>query len=194
VALRRGAPGLEGPEQQEGAGAQGREGRAAFAAAVRVESYLVLAVSPLTGAIRWDWIERMRQEHIRPVPEAERTPGAVVWDRAPSHRAKSLGGLGTGLAYSYPPTEPQAQPGREDPRGGAQARRGEGLRGPRCQAAGGRGLPEGASGRSRAGQELLCAWEWLREALESLTARRLGTRDMRHQHSELVLDPRKESL
>jgi hypothetical protein len=59
-----------------------------------VESYLVLAVSPLTGEIRWERIERMRQEHIRPVLQ-EWTLGAVVWDRAPSHRAKSLGGLGT---------------------------------------------------------------------------------------------------
>ncbi len=32
-------------------------------------SYLVLAVSPLNGEIKWEWIERMRQEYIRPVLE-----------------------------------------------------------------------------------------------------------------------------
>jgi hypothetical protein len=32
-------------------------------------SCLVLAVSPLSGEIRWEWIERMRQEQIRPVLE-----------------------------------------------------------------------------------------------------------------------------
>jgi hypothetical protein len=33
-------------------------------------SYLLLAVSPLTGELKWEWIERMRQEeHIRAVLE-----------------------------------------------------------------------------------------------------------------------------
>jgi hypothetical protein len=30
-------------------------------------SYLLLAVNPETGELRWRWIERMRQEHIKAV-------------------------------------------------------------------------------------------------------------------------------
>jgi hypothetical protein len=46
-------------------------------------SYLVLADSPLTGEIKWEWIERMRQEYTRPVLEGWALQ-AVVWDKAPS--------------------------------------------------------------------------------------------------------------
>ena len=67
-------------------------------------SYLILAVSPLSGEIKWEWIERMRQEYIRPVLERW-TLEAVVWDKAPSHRAKSLADLGTSRVFlpSYSP-------------------------------------------------------------------------------------------
>ncbi len=63
-----------------------------------------MAVSPLTGEIEWEWIERMRQEHIRPVLERWALE-AVVWDKAPSHRAKSLAELETARVFvaSYSP-------------------------------------------------------------------------------------------
>src|SRR3712207_9170705 len=61
-------------------------------------SYLILAVSPLTGEVNWEWIERMRQEYIRPVLQRWAL-GAVVWDKAPSHRAKSLAELGTARVF-----------------------------------------------------------------------------------------------
>lgn len=43
-------------------------------------SYLVLAVSPLTGEIRWEWVERMKKEQLLPVLEKWALE-AVVWDR-----------------------------------------------------------------------------------------------------------------
>lgn len=61
VALRRVAPGPQG-SNKEGVGAQGREGGAAATAEVRVELPHILAVSPLSGEIRWEWVERMRKE------------------------------------------------------------------------------------------------------------------------------------
>ena len=48
-------------------------------------SYLFLAVNPQTGELRWRWIERMRQEHIKPVLSEWNLDG-LVWDRAPSIR------------------------------------------------------------------------------------------------------------
>lgn len=30
-------------------------------------SYLLLAVDPLRGRLRWDWIKRMNTEHLLPV-------------------------------------------------------------------------------------------------------------------------------
>ncbi len=131
-----------------------------------MESYLVLAVSPLTAEIRWERIERMRQEHIRPVLE-EWTLGAVVWDRAPSHRAKSLGGLGT-ARISLPSYSPELNPAErilEEARGHVEGKVYEDLDAKRREA-------QSYLKELRADPERvrsLCAWEWLREALGSLT-------------------------
>lgn len=54
--------------------------------------YLVLAVAPLTGTIRWAWIDRMRQADLLPVLEAW-DPSCLVWDGAPSHRGKQVAAL-----------------------------------------------------------------------------------------------------
>src|SRR3712207_1486029 len=72
-------------------------------------SYLVLAVSPLTGEIRWEWIERMRKEHLLPVLERWALE-AVVWDRAPSHRAKILGELIPTKRVFLPSHSPELNP------------------------------------------------------------------------------------
>ncbi len=49
--------------------------------------YLLLAVDPLSGSIRWKWIERMKQEHIRGVLQ-DWDLDCVVWDGAGAHRGK----------------------------------------------------------------------------------------------------------
>ena len=54
--------------------------------------YLLVAVTPLTGAIRWAWIDRMRQEALLPVLQAWE-PACLVWDGAPSHRGKQVAAL-----------------------------------------------------------------------------------------------------
>ena len=71
-------------------------------------SCLVLAVSPLSGEIKWEWIERMRQEYIRAVLEGWALE-AVVWDKAPPHRANSLAELGT-IRVFLPSYSPELNP------------------------------------------------------------------------------------
>jgi transposase len=54
--------------------------------------YLLLAVAPLTGALRWAWIDRMRQADLVPILQ-EWAPTCLVWDGAPSHRGKAVAAL-----------------------------------------------------------------------------------------------------
>jgi hypothetical protein len=117
-------------------------------------SYLILAVSPLSGEIRWEWIERMRKEQIRPVLERWALE-TVVWDRAPSHRAKRPSTNCPPPGCSCRPTAPSSTPPRGSSRRCVVSRGGEDLRGPRSQTTRGRKLPPRAAGRSRAGQELV---------------------------------------
>ncbi|GAB4440325.1 MAG: hypothetical protein Kow00120_08430 [Anaerolineae bacterium] len=49
--------------------------------------YLVLGVNVVTGALKWAWIERVSQTQLIPVVQRW-APDAVVWDSAPSHKAK----------------------------------------------------------------------------------------------------------
>jgi DDE superfamily endonuclease len=53
---------------------------------------LLLAVAPLSGELRWAWLERMRQESLRPVLEEWELP-CVVGDGAPSHKGKQVAEL-----------------------------------------------------------------------------------------------------
>lgn len=128
-------------------------------------SYLVLAVSPLTGEIRWEWIERMRKEHLLPVLERWALE-AVVWDRAPSHRAKVLSELPTTRVF-LPPYSPELNPAErifEEVRRRVEGKVYEDLEAKRHEA-------ESYLRELRADTERvrnLCGWQWLREALESL--------------------------
>lgn len=54
--------------------------------------YLLLAVAPLSGELRWAWIERMRQEDLLPVLQRW-APRCLVWDGAPSHRGTQVAAL-----------------------------------------------------------------------------------------------------
>lgn len=128
-------------------------------------SYLVLAVSPLTGEIRWEWIERMKKEQLLPVLERWDLE-AVVWDRAPSHRAKSLSELPTTRVFlpSYSPELNPAERVFEEVRRRVEGGVYEDLEAKRREA-------ESYLEELRAEPERvrsLCGWGWLREALESL--------------------------
>jgi transposase len=128
-------------------------------------SYLILAVSPLTGGMKWKWIERMRQEYIRPVLEGWALE-AVVWDKAPSHRAKSLAELGTTRVFlpSYSPELNPAERIFEEVRRRVEGKAYESLRDKREEAESYlKGL---AADPERV--KSLCGWGWLRESLESL--------------------------
>jgi hypothetical protein len=81
-------------------------------------SYLLLAVNPKTGELRWrwieSWIERMSQEHIKAVLSEWNLDG-LIWDKAPSHRAKSL--EGARRHREGPDPRNAANGGAPDPRG-----------------------------------------------------------------------------
>ena len=131
-------------------------------------SYLILAVSPLSGEIRWEWIERMRKEQIRPVLERWALE-TVVWDRAPSHRAKILGELPTTRVYlpSYSPELNPAERIFEEVRRQVEGKIYEDLEAKRREA--GSYLEELRADPERV--RSLCGWRWLREILESLPTR-----------------------
>jgi DDE superfamily endonuclease len=128
-------------------------------------SHLLLAVSPLSGEIKWEWIERMRQEYIRPVLEGWALE-AVVWDKAPSHRAKSLAEIGTARVFlpSYSPELNPAERVFEEVRRRVEGKVYESLRDKREEAE--IYLKELAADPERV--KSLCGWGWLRESLESL--------------------------
>ena len=128
-------------------------------------SYLVLAVSPLTGEIRWEWVERMKKEQILPVLERWALE-AVVWDRAPSHRAKILSELPTARVFlpSYSPELNPAERIFEEVRRHVEGKVYEDLEDKRREAESYLKELRAAPERVRS----LCGWRWLREALESL--------------------------
>ena len=128
-------------------------------------SYLILAVSPLSGELKWEWIERMRQEYIRPVLKRWALE-AVVWDKAPSHRAKSLNELSTARVFlpSYSPELNPAERVFEEVRARVEGRLYESLRDKQREAES--YLKELAANPERV--KGLCGWGWLRASLESL--------------------------
>ena len=67
-------------------------------------AYLLLAVEPRTGTLRWRWLERLRADPIRAVL-ADWALDAIIWDGASAHRAKRLADLPTARVFlpSYSP-------------------------------------------------------------------------------------------
>ena len=57
-------------------------------------AYLLLAVDPRAGTLRWRWLERPRAEPIKATLVAWALD-AVVWDGAGAHRARLLADLAT---------------------------------------------------------------------------------------------------
>ena len=62
-------------------------------------SYLALAVDGVMGKLWWQWIPNMKKASIQVVVETWRKEGvtALVWDRAPSHRAQVVRAVGLPL-------------------------------------------------------------------------------------------------
>src|SRR5215467_9218911 len=70
--------------------------------------YLLLGVDPVSGAVRWRWLERMRQEQLLPALTAWELP-ALVWDGAGAHRGKQLASVATKRVF-LPPYSPELNP------------------------------------------------------------------------------------
>lgn len=51
--------------------------------------YLVVAVDPLQGTLRWGWTERMSAEALAPLFEAWDL-SCLVWNGAPAHRSRRM--------------------------------------------------------------------------------------------------------
>ena len=130
-------------------------------------AYLLLAVDPRAGTLRWRWLARCRAEPSKAVL-AEWAPGAVVWDGHGAHTATLLADLPV-ARVRLPPYSPELNPAErvfEEVR-----RRVEG----RCYDA-------VADNQARADAYLrdlaadpdavrqLCGWAWLTDALHALPA------------------------
>ena len=71
-------------------------------------AYLLLAVDPRAGTLRWRWMERCRADAIKPVL-AEWRPAAVVWDGHGAHTARLLADLPV-ARVRLPPYSPELNP------------------------------------------------------------------------------------
>ena len=130
-------------------------------------AYLLLAVAPRTGALRWRWLERCRAEPIR-AALAEWAPDAVVWDGHGAHTAKLLADLPL-ARVRLPPYSPELNPAErivEEIR-----RRVEGRTYPTIadkRAVVDAYLAELDADPNHVKQ--LCGWDWLTAALDALPA------------------------
>jgi transposase len=129
--------------------------------------YLLLGVDPRTGALRWQWLDRFRQEHLKPVL-AEWAPDAVVWDGAGAHRGKQLGGLPIARIF-LPPYSPELNPAErvlEEVRRRAEGRVYDSLDAKQAEV---EACPqELAADPERVTR--LCGWEWILAAFRPLPA------------------------
>ncbi len=128
-------------------------------------SYLLLAVNPKTGELRWRWIERMRQEHLEAVLSEWNLDG-LIWDKAPSHRAKSLEGLSTKRVFlpSYSPELDPAERIFEEVRRRVEGRVYDSIEDKQAEVES--YLRQLSVDRERV--KRLCGWEWVRKALDRL--------------------------
>lgn len=131
--------------------------------------YLNLAVNGLEGTLYWEWMPNMKQESIAAVVEGLKEEGAqgIVWDRAPSHRARKVKRIGV-MLIQQPPYSPELNPAervfeelRREVEGkvyGDIERKKEAVE---------RELERLASDPERL--RSLTGWAWIRETLDSLT-------------------------
>ncbi len=130
-------------------------------------TYLLLAVDPRTGTLRWSWLERFRQDHLKPVLAAWGLD-AILWDGAGAHRGKTLRELPT-VRLFLPPSAPELNPAErvfEEIR-----RQVEGQVYPDLaakQAVVEAYLQDLAADPVRV--QRLCGWDWIRQAFATLPA------------------------
>lgn len=129
--------------------------------------YLLVGVEPRTGQLRWQWLERFRQEQLKPVL-AEWGLDAIIWDGAGAHRGKQLGELPTVRIY-LPPYSPELNPVErilEEIRRQVEGRVYVDVDAKQAVVEG--YLRELAADPARV--QRLCGWDWLVAALDHLPA------------------------
>jgi hypothetical protein len=70
--------------------------------------YLLLAVLPKEGQLKWSWMPRMKQEHLQPLLESW-SLDINIWDAAGVHRGKVLAEL-SGQRLIQPAYSPELNP------------------------------------------------------------------------------------
>lgn len=129
--------------------------------------YLLVGVDPRTGTLRWRWLERFRQAHLKPVL-ADWGLAAVVWDGAGPHRGKQLQELPTERIF-LPPYSPELNPAErvlEEIRRRVEGRVYDSLDAKQADVEA--YLQELAADPERV--KRLCGWGWILAALHALPA------------------------
>jgi hypothetical protein len=128
-------------------------------------AYLLLAVDPRAGSLRWRWLDRPRAAPIKEAL-AEWTLDAVVWDGAGAHRARLLADLPT-ARVRLPASSPELTPAErvfEEIRRRTAGRVYDTVADKQADAqAYLAGLAADPDGVRR-----LCSWDWLSNALDAL--------------------------
>jgi hypothetical protein len=130
-------------------------------------AYLLLAVDPRTGTLRWRWLERCRAGPIRDVLAAW-APDAVVWDGHGAHTARLLADLPV-ARVRLPPYSPELNPAErvfQEVRRHVEGRTYTAVADK--QAAADAYLAALAADPARVRR--LCGWDWLVAALNALPA------------------------
>jgi DDE superfamily endonuclease len=130
-------------------------------------AYLLLAVDPPRGTLRWRWLDRCRAEPIR-TALAEWAPAAVVWDGHGAHTARLLADLPV-ARVRLPPYSPELNPVErifQELRRRLEGRTYATLADKRAVADA--YLAALAAAPARVKQ--LCGWDWLTAALDALPA------------------------
>jgi transposase len=128
-------------------------------------SYLLLAVDPRAGTLRWHWLERLRAEALR-ATLADWALDAVIGDGHGAHRARLLADLPT-RRVGLPPYSPELNPAERVFQ--ELRRRLEGRAYPTVadkQTAADTYLTQLAADPDRVRR--LCGWPWLTDALDRL--------------------------
>lgn len=131
--------------------------------------YLLLAVEPLSGRLRWEWIERMKGEQIQPVLSSWELE-CVVWDGAPGHGGEIYEGLQT-QRVALPPYSPELNPAErvfEEVRRWVEGEVYQSLEAKQWA------VEEYLQGLAADPERVrrLCGWKWITEALNRLPPRR----------------------
>ena len=130
-------------------------------------AYLLLAVDPRAGTLRWRWLDRPRAAPIKEALAAWALD-AVVWDGAGAHRARRLAELPT-ARVRLPAYSPELNPAErlfEEIRRRSEGRVYDSVDDKRAVAQA--YLASLAADPARVRR--LCGWDWLTDALDALPA------------------------